>query len=71
MELLSPPFRDFVFNFIFNLLFVWRFCESQTHRLLMKLIKFLIKFRYHLLNLRVILLRLQSLHHCSFNLPLI
>lgn len=49
VEFASPPLRNFVLNFLQDLLLVWTLCKSLIDRVLMEFIKFIIKSSYHFL----------------------
>ena len=51
VELLGPSVRDSVFNFILNHFTVRVLGQRRHQRLLMKLIKFVIELRYHMLDI--------------------
>ena len=70
MEFFSPPVRDPVFNLIFELLNIRLLWKGLAYRLLMELVKLVVEFCDHLLDVLSFLLLVKFVYNGLLNVSL-
>ena len=70
VELLSPPLRDSILHLILQLFSIWALGKCLTGGLLMKLIKLIVEFGNHFLNVLSLFLLVNLVDNSLFNISL-